>query len=821
MNLTWLSTRPQAVLPAVVAALVGPMSFGCGDRESAQVILTADVPLHLEDHLDAATIEGSEIPTDVPETLEWRFDEPQPEWKPVGYAESTPVRLTRLDDAVRVDITEANYRTAQTGTLVHDGQIYIDLPDLRPEDWSYVSVRARVEPGISSVALDFNLTDRSGRSQTPDSEYAPAGGWPFRFYADEASLITDGLVHTYLLRVREGQDWDEPLRQLGLLFYAGSQPGRVPTSIDILSVSLIPKEAAYSNAGVGVANTFSGDIQTRALYTHAPAQLEYRVRVPDGGRFDVGLGVVRDDAPVNFAITAQPLGGDAVTLLEETYADGEHWAQRSLDLTRFEGKAVSLVLSARSDRVGTVAHWVAPTLSGSRNTRKPNIIFYVIDSAGADFMSVYGYNRRTTPYIAQLAAEGVVFENAYSNSSYTNPSTRSFVTSLHDSVLRGTGGRGLPEQVMTMGQHMKAGGYQTAMFTSNPNAGSATDRGADTYRDAYAGVNSASSVELHGDYWNWRNAVPGEPYWAHFQTTDVHWPFRPAVPFAGLFISPELRATYYRWDSQMRSARSTGGSALGNYDAAGVDRVAHAHAEQGLYDETMGHNDYQIGRLVERLKAAGEWEHTLLIVASDHGYPGASPRRLDPMPPTGQWALLRPHVTRVPLIVVWPESIAPGQRFSDPVSMIDVLPTILDLAGLPMPEIMQGQSLAPLLLGTDGWEPRPVILDEFDIDRQTGDLRGLIEVIDGRWGASLKINPDPDEEEERRPTSLLLYDLWNDPHALSSLHEERPDLVEHYTAFLEAQFEAHQLLAQRFTPGEESPLTAEQLRTLRSLGYIR
>ena len=235
----------------------------------------------------------------------------------------------------------------------------------------------------------------------------------------------------------------------------------------------------------------------------------------------------------------------------------------------------------------------------------------------------------------------------------------------------------------------------------------------------------------------------------------------------------------------------------------------------------MAHNDYQIGRLVERLKAAGEWEHTLLIVASDHGYPGASPRRLDPMPPAAQSALLRPHVTRVPLIVVWPERIAPGQRFSDPVSMIDLLPTILDLAGLPMPEIMQGQSLAPLLLGTDGWEPRPVILDEFDIDRQTGELRGLIEVIDGRWGASLEINPDPDEEEEQRPASLLLYDLSNDPHALSSLHEERPDLVEHYTTFLEAQFAAHQLLAQQFTPGDESPLTPEQLRTLRSLGYIR
>ncbi|MEE8146684.1 MAG: hypothetical protein V3T24_03685, partial [Longimicrobiales bacterium] len=93
---------------------------------------------------------------------------------------------------------------------------------------------------------------------------------------------------------------------------------------------------------------------------------------------------------------------------------------------------------------------------------------------------------------------------------------------------------------------------------------------------------------------------------------------------------------------------------------------------------------------------------------------------------------------------------------------------------------------------------------------------------------SLEINPDPPEEDEdegaaerRRPVPLLLYDLWDDPMALWSLHEERPDLVEKYTKFLEAQFEAHQSLAQLFTRSDEVALTPEQLRTLRALGYIQ
>jgi hypothetical protein len=140
-----------------------------------------------------------------------------------------------------------------------------------------------------------------------------------------------------------------------------------------------------------------------------------------------------------------------------------------------------------------------------------------------------------------------------------------------------------------------------------------------------------------------------------------------------------------------------------------------------------------------------------------------------------------------------------------------------------MPEMMQGQSLAPLLLKEGGWESRPVIFDEFY--DYSGTLKGLIEVIDGRWGASLSINILPDDQEapgkmRHRPSRLMLFDIWNDPHCLNSLHEERPDLVEKYTKFLEEQWKVHQRLGQHFTRAKDSLLTPEQLRTLRSLGYI-
>jgi len=240
----------------------------------------------------------------------------------------------------------------------------------------------------------------------------------------------------------------------------------------------------------------------------------------------------------------------------------------------------------------------------------------------------------------------------------------------------------------------------------------------------------------------------------------------------------------------------------------------------------MAHNDYRLGQLIDRLKAEGEWENTLLIIGGDHSIRAAAGDMglllNDSLPPPWSQPILRPTISRVPLMFVWPGHIEGGQRIAHPVSMIDVLPTLLDLLGLPSAEIAQGQSLAPLMLGREGWEPRPVILDEFYADFTTGELEGVIELVDGRWGASLEIGPHSATSRwfGPRPVPLLLYDLWNDPMALWSLHEERPDLVQKYTVFLEEQFEAHLALSQYFTPSGEVELTPEQLRTLRSLGYI-
>jgi len=712
------------------------------------------------------------------------------------------------------------------------GGIYIELPDWIREDWGYVLVQARTSDKFSRMFVCFNLNKNPEQTTT----------FPYPFLERErVDLIRDGSVQTYLVRVgKESRRWKGPWRQLGLWFRA-SEPGK----IDILSVSVIPKEASFAGAPTGISTEIRNDVYRRTLYTHVPGRLEYKVRVPKAGRLDVGLGVLRKDDPVTFRITAKSKGSEVINLLEETYADQKHWAQRSVDLSSMAEKTVRIALEADAERVGTVALWAAPTLTGTRSTKKPNVIFYIIDGAGADYMSVYGYNRRTTPNLERLAAEGAVFEWAYSNSSWTRPSTASFMTSLQHSAMGGARSEFnvVPDEVPTMAQHLHRADYQTAVFSANPNAGrmSGLEREVDFFQENWveflygsSGNWRESSRYLHDAFWKWREEYPAEPYWVHFQTVDIHGNFPAAAPFSGLFVDPEQAKMWLEWRDRLRKE---GGSGIYSeaYEKTGISRVAFFTVVQGLYDETMAYNDYQIGRLVQRLKAKGEWENTLLIVGSDHGIRAVTSdmaiATLDSLPPRWNYRwyrpksspMFRPTVSRIPLLFVWPGHIMGGQRFSEPVvSMIDVLPTILDLVGLPLPEVMQGQSLAPMLLGTGGWEQRPVILDEFYVDGETGELRGSIEVVDGRWGASLEINPNPKRPKiAQRPVPLLLYDLWNDPYCLHSLHEERPDLVEKYTTFLEAQFEAHQALAQHFTPSEGVVLTPEQLETLRSLGYIR
>jgi hypothetical protein len=288
------------------------------------------------------------MPADVPSPIGWSFDRTQPDWGAVApwNPEIESATVTRTTDALRVTLTDG---TRNLGGFPRGGLV-VEVPDLQMRDWGFIEVRARTTDPVQYIGAAFNLREGSGAAgQQP---------YPFEFNSPSAAVIADGEVHAYLLRAdfpARQRGWDGVWRELGL--WVGSTE---PAGIDILSVRIVAKEDPFSDASVGVRSV---DIrEPPALYIRAPGRIDFNVEVPEEGRLDVALGVLRNDAPVTFGISVTAEDGRTERLLDEVWADRAEWAAQSVDLVTFAGESVVLTLEAAADREGTVALWRNPTL---------------------------------------------------------------------------------------------------------------------------------------------------------------------------------------------------------------------------------------------------------------------------------------------------------------------------------------------------------------------------------------------------------------------------------------------------------------------------
>lgn len=328
----------RRVVPLLTVLVVGGYSMG----ESGPLLLAAQTPMHLEDHLDAAKVVGPDVPADLP-AVEWRFDEPQPDWKPVATLNphTKPAKVERTDDALRLTLDESNHTPG--GSPV--GGIVIDLPQWSGEDWDSILVRARSSEGIGSFQVAFNTS-----SDAPSTTRWPR---PYALFNEWAPTVNDGTVQTYLFHAPRGT-WN----RLGLWVLAGK-----PATFEVLSVSVV-FEQDYADAPAGKISVWFGNVNRQAIYSVAPGRIDYRVVVPRGGRLAFGLGVLQG-VPATFRIAATPDGGDRQVLLEHVYAGEGDWDDHSVDLSLWQGQTVTLSLEAEAERPGTVVFFLAPTLSAT------------------------------------------------------------------------------------------------------------------------------------------------------------------------------------------------------------------------------------------------------------------------------------------------------------------------------------------------------------------------------------------------------------------------------------------------------------------------
>jgi len=793
--------RFRGAVPALLSVLALGLFAGCSDKP-----LGLDgAPVHLASSLDAAEIVVGEIPAALEPSRAWRFPGDGAPWR-VTAPDAVTTTVEPEEDSLRVHFADpAGDRVSLSlGT---------GLPEWTIDDWEWVVVTLRATGAVRTLGLRFNRTGTAADG---------SASWQLR--GDEIPVVGDGETHRYRLRVSlRGNSLADPWRHLGLHFESEG-----PAAVELVQVEAVPSSARYAAEHVGTSLEGRGDTYRRAIFAHAPARIRYRIRIPPGGRLNAGLGVPDARETVRFRVRVRE-GRREEVLLDTTWSDPDRWDQRSIDLARFAGRTVELSLEADTPSPGIVGLWAEPILSGGAGagTGSPNVLLYVIDGGGADLMSLHGNPRPTTPFLDELATRATIFERAYSNSSWTKPATSTLLTSLQHRALGGTHTLAdpLPENAVTLSEILHARGYLTAGFTFNPFAGrvSGFDRGLDRLLDAGTGNNSVSSRRLHAAFERWRLEYPGRPFFAHVQTTDVHHPYRPEGEAAGRFLAPEHRVRLREWQQRLEAAGGIEPDSPA-WEATGLDREAFYEAQRLLYEECLVHNDARLAELVEWLRATGQWENTLLIVTADHGVRAAGLRLPGRMP--AERVLASAYETRIPLIVSWPGRVPEGLRIATPVSLVDLMPTILDLLDLPASPQAQGRSLVPLLTGAEDLEPRPVILEELEVDHRSGAFRGLLEVIDGRWAGSLLVGDGPpasgmEKLPAPRATPFLLFDLERDPWALESVHDDYPDLTRRYINLLRETWRTHEEVAERYHRPERPNLTPEQLRSLRSLGYVQ
>jgi arylsulfatase A-like enzyme len=427
---------------------------------------------------------------------------------------------------------------------------------------------------------------------------------------------------------------------------------------------------------------------------------------------------------------------------------------------------------------------------------RPNVLVYLLDTVRADHLGCYGYGRSTSPSIDRLAEEGVVFENVIAQASWTKPSTASILTSLypsrHGAINKLTDK--LPDEAHTLAEVFKNAGYSTAGFITMGwvDKTFGFEQGFDTYvypngmEDIPKGGRKLFDAdEINELAFRWLDENGNNEFFMYIHSIDPHDPYSAPGEYRDMF-NPNYGGQIDGSIQQMRQLEAHG-IQLPPRD------LAHLEA---LYDGEIAFNDEHVGALINRLESMGILDNTIVVIVSDHGeefYEHGGYRH---------GKKLYNELLHLPLIIRFPDQIDGGGRIGALVQSIDLAPTLVELAGLDIPDLFQGKSLMPLVNGSDE-EINRMAYSEEDYEESSYLMDSVIK---------------PPYKLIHYPKAGVseLFDLYADPLEQRSISDERPELVADLMAELTAWKEAQVRLASEGV-AEIDEGTTEQLR---SLGYI-
>ncbi len=470
-----------------------------------------------------------------------------------------------------------------------------------------------------------------------------------------------------------------------------------------------------------------------------------------------------------------------------------------------------------------------------REARDPDaidVVFVTIDALRADLTNPYGENHPTTPFLSELASQGIVFKNAFSPAPWTAPAMYSIITGLYPTEHGLTKGQtignhvvgqpALPAEAFTLTERLAGMGYSTVGINTNYHM--APQFGFNQGFHRYFGDDFAFTPFPNMVVKSLRKQIQMTPryfLWLHY--FDPHFPYIPQPPWFGQWndsrfrtlvdLSQDVAQRYYRFRRGLTEL-----DPIDPNDVVWVHKLTNLLVGRSIflfralpkvkqlvdedyirffraaYKSTVRQTDNAIHDALEML---GIDDQTLVIVVADHGEELFEHGELGHRKNSS----LYQELIRVPFIIRLPGKRAAGTVIDTPVSAIDIVPTVLDIVGLDIPKDLPGQSLVPLLEG-GSLPPRPLFAE---VSGRTGEARAIIEFP---WKYVHNFTQNTGE----------LYNLEQDPQELNNLVVGEQKLALEMFGRLKDWVAATK---PRWTLEESPPLSPTEIRRLRAMGYLK
>jgi arylsulfatase A-like enzyme len=474
----------------------------------------------------------------------------------------------------------------------------------------------------------------------------------------------------------------------------------------------------------------------------------------------------------------------------------------------------------------------ASETEAQRGPRPEIILLISVDTLRADHLGLYGHHRPTSPVLDAFAAEGTVFEDANSPSPWTLPAHASMLTGLFPKKHRVlTFDTALPAEIPTLAGILAGAGYHTAAVVNS--AWLKKERyGITRDFERYLFVDDTQERRAPNSWvtdqaMTWLREPGARPLFLFVHYYDVHSDYTSLPEYERLFVGPysgeadgtgwQLARASFEDDYLEMCHRNYDPKKcrIGNEEKyLAVDRSVGKiffdeddlrHIEE-LYDAGIRQLDNELGRFFSLLASEDFLDKALVVITSDHGEEFMDHGRMD------HFLTMYQEVLRVPLILHGP-GVPKGLRIEDPVSLVDLAPTLLALAGVESDEPSDGVDLSPLLTGSSP----PTLANRPLYGEASGGLTYDI-MMEGIFPVYRSLRRDNYKLiHDSKSQSFALYDLHADPGEERDISSLEPALKAKLISEMQQRYGD---FSAEPAPENRVELDREELERLRALGYV-